>query len=133
MNVREFFKAVGMRFRAGWNIKDANRLATIPVPSTWTRLKPVEELASSVWYRTDRGLIVTVTVERFSGHEWLHATLARPSKPPTQDDVVAARNIIYGGDSLALLVMPRVSDPAMTMHLYGRVDGSSPLPAKSLS
>jgi hypothetical protein len=121
-----------MRVRAAQKTNDVAELAAISVPKTWTRLKPIAELVNSVWYQTERNVVVTMTFEQHDGRRWLHATLARSPKPPTNDDVVSVKNVVFGQIRAAFRVMngqrPGAPEIVDVVHLFGFLrDAPGPL------
>lgn len=100
-------KSLWMQLRAG--AKKGTTLAElekIKVPTNWRRLRTIDELADSVWYQTDRRMVVTLTLEQHLGRPFLHATLARPGKAPSFDDALAVKNIVFGAKTVTSIVFP---------------------------
>ncbi|WP_239404496.1 hypothetical protein [Frankia sp. Cj3] len=66
------------------------------------------------------------------GHDWIHASIAHPWRNPTYDELVALHHAIFGSTMYAFQVFApsdaHINIHEHALHLFGRVDGTSPLP-----
>ncbi len=76
---------------------------------------------------------VIVTQAEHDGAEWIHASIARENHMPTYADLARLHAAVFGPERFAFQVFaPRsehVNIHARALHLWGRADGTSPLPA----
>lgn len=76
---------------------------------------------------------VIVSQAPHDGAEWVHASIAREQFMPTYSDLTRLHLAVFGSERYAFQVFaPRaehVNIHARALHLWGRADGVSPLPA----
>lgn len=75
---------------------------------------------------------ILVTQADHDGDEWIHASIARETWMPTYSDLTALKAGVFGPGRYAFQVFPPVSRHvnihARALHLWGRADGTNPLP-----
>jgi hypothetical protein len=74
---------------------------------------------------------VIVTRADFDGAEWCHASIARPDRMPSYDDLVDLHRWVFGaGYAYQCFVPPsdHINIHAHALHLWGRADGARVLP-----
>lgn len=98
---------------------------------------PPEPYGNGWWFDTRdpnnyRRILVTSSTED-DGHEWLHASISYRDRDimPTYEDLKLMHRAVFG-DRYAFQVFAPAADHVNithnVLHLWGRADGSSPLP-----
>lgn len=76
---------------------------------------------------------VIVTTASHDGEEWVHASIAWDDHMPDYGDLVSLRDAVFGPRRECYQVFPpasrHVSIHNFALHLWGRADGASVLPA----
>lgn len=81
--------------------------------------------------RRDRTASVIASASDIDGHEWVHASIARPDRMPTYDDLVLLHRACFGdGWAYQCFAPPadHVNIHEFALHLWGRLDGQAVLP-----
>jgi hypothetical protein len=82
--------------------------------------------------RRDREAAVIVSCCEYDGAEWVHASMSRPDRMPTYDDLALLHRAAFGDDGWAYQVFAPPSEHInihqYCLHLWGRLDGVSVLP-----
>lgn len=72
--------------------------------------------------------VITSVALELDGKVWLHVSLARRSRLPSWDDVVAVKNLFIGEDETALQVLPPrdryINIHPHCLHLWHCLDGA---------
>lgn len=83
------------------------------------------------WERTDCLSIIVSLSRESDGRKWLHASVARPDRLPTYDDLCTLKYIFIGRHRKAIQVFAPESEHVninpYCLHLWCRLDGD-PLP-----
>lgn len=64
-------------------------------------------------------------------HEWIHASISRPDRTPTYDDLKLLHASVFDGGFAYQVFVPNeehVNIHPYALHLFGRVDGAPVLP-----
>jgi hypothetical protein len=110
---------------------DALRLRAVMGRDAWAVPEP---FGSDGWVmaRRDGAGSVIVTCASVDGAEWLHASIAGRDRLPTYHDLVRLHHAVWGTRGYAFQVFAptkrHVNIHEHALHLWGRLDGVSPLP-----
>lgn len=82
---------------------------------------------------TPGGSSVIVTCDTFSdGNEWVHASIAHRDEVPNYAELKQLHHAVWNGQGWAYQVFApdtdHVNEHPHALHLWGRLDGSNPLP-----
>jgi hypothetical protein len=110
---------------------DALRLRAVMGRDAWAAPTPFGP-DGWVMHRWDRTGSVIVTCANLDGVEWLHASIAEQDNLPTYYDLVRLHHAVWGTRGFAFQVFApatrHVNIHEHALHLWGRLDGTSPLP-----
>jgi len=115
----------------------ANYLPDVP-PKGWTFYAEFTKGMGdgAAWYRgknrrDPNWTTVFITGADLDGKRWLHFSIAKPSRLPTWQELVGAKNLFLGEETLAILpFVPKsrwISIHDFCLHLWRCVDGD-PIP-----
>ncbi len=96
------------------------------------RFSPPTEFGPDGWRYLDlceEGSVI-VSVAPFNGVEWIHASISAAHSMPTYDDLKLLHAAVYSGYAFEVFAPPaqHVNIHPNARHLWGRLDGASPLP-----
>lgn len=77
------------------------------------------------------GRTVIVTCTPFEGHEWVHASITRPSETPTYEDLKLLHKAVFGDGWAYQVFAPTVEHVNIhpfALHLWGLLDGKPVIP-----
>lgn len=81
--------------------------------------------------RLDGAASVIVTCAAHGEHEWVHASIARPSEMPSYADLKVLHAAVFGSGWAYQVFAPptdHVNIHNFALHLFGRLDGKPALP-----
>ena len=101
------------------------------VPAPWRVVSEGDDGAMYVMPNRHASVIVSVAREQ-DGRLWLHASMGRPDRLPTWDELAAMKAWAIGTDRYAYQVIPPASKHVNihpnVLHLWAPLEGDLPLP-----
>lgn len=95
---------------------------------------PPQPFGDNGWALTSAhgdGSVLVTDGEWDDGHTWRHASIARPDRMPTYDDLVLLHQAAFGGGYAYQVFAPpgkHINIHHYALHLWGRADGARVLP-----
>lgn len=90
------------------------------VPAPWRLVERAPDGFMAV--TPNRRFTLIVSVARYEGLPWLHASMAGPGRVPTWQEMAELKAWVVGGDRIAYQVMPpadeHVNDHPFVLHLW---------------